>query len=168
MSRSRSRRTRGFSLVELMVVLVIVGIMTGGASMAIDSLRANDADDAIERLRRVLEASAERAAVRGRPLAVDFVSDGYRFAELGTDGRWRPLEQAPLFVARTLPAAVRTGALRLNDTTPRALERSAGNSSRLVFGGRAPRFELVLADRARSVVLRGDPNGRVERVNVLP
>ena len=52
----RGARCRGFSLIELLVVMLIVGIIAGGASLGIDAARANDTELATEHLRRALEA----------------------------------------------------------------------------------------------------------------
>ena len=71
------------------MVLVIMGVMATGISLGIDSLRGRDADQA-SRLRLVLEASADRASVRGRPIAIELPPDGYRFAALDADDNWRP------------------------------------------------------------------------------
>jgi len=159
------RLVRGFSLVELMVVLAIAGIVTGGASLAIDGFRTNDSDLAVERLRSVLEAGAERAAVQGRPLAVEFLSDGYRFAQLDADGRWRVVDGDPLFAPRTLPDPLRLGALQVHQRVPTLNTQPAGQERRrLIFGSRAPRFDLVVLTEHGSELLRGQPNGQVTRI----
>lgn len=150
---------RGFTLVEVLVVLLIVGIMSGGVSMALDTARRNDADDAIERLRRTLEASAERAAIQGRPIAIDFLTDGYRFSALDANGRWRPFEHPPIHVGRTLPSTLRIEGVRLTTgqgtASPRPLQR------RLILAARSPRYELILNGPRGRIVLTGDPTGRV-------
>lgn len=150
------RRQHGFSLIELMVVLLIVGVLAGSVSLGIEAARAGDAERAIARLQHGLEAAAERAEVRGRPLAVDFFGDGYRYSELGADGRWHPLEESPLLVAGELPPPLRT--LRL------ARPQGADEHMRLVFGSRPPAFVLALANGSEGVLLEGDPSGRVRRI----
>lgn len=142
---------RGFTLVELLVVLVIAGIALGGVRFAVSAVQAHDAERALEQLRRGLEACAERAAIRGRPLALELLADGYRYVEMDDDGRWRAFAEAPLFVPRQLPEELRWLELRT----------TAGAARRLAFGQRAPRFELALRGSQGTVRLHGDPAGRV-------
>ena len=87
----RPRRcVQGFTLIEVMVVLVIIALTATGISVALDAVQGREASRAVERLRLVLEATAERASVRGQPIAVEFIADGYRFSAFETDGNWRP------------------------------------------------------------------------------
>lgn len=148
------RRMAGFTLIELMVVLVIVALVGTGLSLSLGVVHGREAHRAIERLRLVLEATAERAIVRGQPIAIDFLADGYRFTAYETDGSWRPLQEAPVFVERVWPEEV-----RLQNLMVEGEDRSA--APRLVFGSATPEFELRLQTAAGVVTLQGLVTGAV-------
>lgn len=83
---------RGFTLIELMVVLVIVGIASAAISLNIrpdpgKQLRADG-----ERLARLLELAQSEAQADGQPLRWQSDRDGYRFVR--ADGQ--VLAEGPL------------------------------------------------------------------------
>jgi general secretion pathway protein H len=151
-ARLQQLRRNGFTLIEVLVVLTIIGVMLAGISLSLDALRGRDADLAIARLHHVLEATAERAQTNGQPIAFELLADGYRFSVLDADGRWIAHDEPPLFTERLLPASLRWGALRSR----------GGETDRLVFGNRAPRFELHLHGEGRNIVLHGRSTGAVQ------
>lgn len=149
-------RSRGFTLVEVMVVLLVVGILSTSFTLGLDALRGREVDQSLARLRLVLEACAERAQVRGRPIALEFLADGYRFYNFSTDGRWRLFSDPPVFVERQLPEELRWGKLWVNGR-----EQSDG---RLVFGSQPARFELVVQGPGGPVRFIGSETGEVRRI----
>ena len=154
-ARVAARRAAGFTLIEVMVVLVIMGIMATGLSVGLDSLRGRDADQALKRLRLVLEASADRASVRGRPIAIEFLPDGYRFSALDPDDNWRPLIDPPVFTERTLPAGLAWAGLRLDG------QAEASAAPRLQFGTQPPEYELRVATPGGNARFTGKASGEV-------
>ena len=153
--RQRARRPAGFTLIEVMVVMVIVGLLATGISVSLNALHNREATRAVERLRLVLEAVAERAAVRGQPIAVEFIADGYRFSVHDTNGLWRPLSEPPVFSEKLLPEDVLRRSLVIEG-------RDSSAEPRLVFASAAPEFRLSLDTPTGPVVLLGRATGAVE------
>lgn len=150
--------SRGFTLIEVMVVLVIMGVVATGITLSVNSQQGRDEARALERLRRVLEATAQRAMTRGQPLAVELLADGYRFRILGMDGNWRVLNDPPIFVERILPAGMAWAGLEWNGRVATA----AGQ--RLVFGGRPAEYVLQLDTPKGTARYRGRISGEVALV----
>ena len=100
------RRSAGFTLLELMVVLVLIGIIF---SFAVLSMRGTDISDLMEqetrRLAMLLELAGDEAILRGEELAVNFTDDGYEFLVL-QDNIWRSSGDDGLLKAYSLPADI--------------------------------------------------------------
>lgn len=150
-------RGRGFTLIEMMVVLVIVGLVASGISLGLNGFHAREDKNALERLRRVLEATAQRAMVRGQPLAFELLADGYRFWALSADGNWQLLVDPPVYNERVLPAGM------LWDKVVSGPGRVSGER-RLEFGSHPADFELRLNTPQGVAVYRGNVTGEVTLV----
>ncbi len=87
MPASSAGRAAGFTLLELMVVLVLVGIIF---SFAMLSMGGDDVAELMEqearRLETLLTLASDEAIIRGEELAIRFGEDGYEFMVLATGG----------------------------------------------------------------------------------
>jgi len=105
-SVSHVRRSAGFTLLELMVVLVIIGIIL---TFAVLSLGGDDIGELMEqetqRMVTLLDLASDEAVLRGEELAVLFSEDGYEFLVLYED-LWQKTEEDGLLKAYTLPADI--------------------------------------------------------------
>ena len=158
------RRQHGFTLVELMVTLLVLGIAVGGVGLMVDSVRARDPQAAVGHLRRALENAAARAEIRGRRLALEFTVDGYRFVELDRHGEWRPLETDATLAPKRLPEGLDWAGLHIDGK--HAFESPLQH--RIVFGSRPPRYRLQLRHGSTLHTLDGDMTGRVQHSTARP
>ncbi len=147
---------RGFTLIEILVVLAIIGIMVGlaGVRMMPDDDRTLHGE--AQRLALLLEQARDQAVASGEPIAFSVEQRGYRFWSLDTENRWVPRGGDELLRDRPLAGDVRLAALQVNQASLAAGER-------LLFlpsGGNAP-FTADLALNAAQVRIRGDSLGRV-------
>ena len=103
---SSFRQAAGFTLIELMVVIVLVGIIF---TFAVLSLGGDDVAELMEqetrRLVTVLDIASDEAIILGEELAVHFTDDGYVFLVLGNTG-WELPQDDQLLKAHTLPAGI--------------------------------------------------------------
>jgi general secretion pathway protein H len=91
---------RGFTLVELMVTLVILGLASAAVLLAIPDPRGSLREEG-ERLAARLAATRDAAIVGGRDMAVRFDAAGYGF-ETRRGGSWLPAHGGA-FEARRWP-----------------------------------------------------------------
>ena len=143
------RREQGFTLIEVMIVLGIVAVLATTFTLNIDSRRGPDEE--LERLRRVLEAVAERAQIRGTPMSVEFVGQSYRIGSIDTRGNWIPVRGEALFANHEVPNLTWAGLSINGQAVP----------AKLVFGSVMPDFVLRVTTPAAEVRFSGQPTGAV-------
>jgi general secretion pathway protein H len=116
------RSQSGFSLLELMVVLMIIGILItyGVISLNLGDRQAK-VEEEVQRIRGVLELAQEEAVLKHRELALRFERDAYTFASL-EEGKWVDFDKDREFKTYTLPedmhfyVEVKDGSLPLADS----------------------------------------------------
>jgi len=84
---------RGFTLVELMVVIFIIGMASAAVVMTAGSTNRGARDEA-EHLAARIASVRDQAILQSRTMAVWVRPSGYGF-ETRADGVWTPLSEAP-------------------------------------------------------------------------
>ncbi len=94
MAKLNRFKVRGFTLLELLVVLVIAAVMTAMISMAVASSPGRDLRFEAERLSQLLALAREEAQVRGKAIRFEASVESYRFLSL-LDREWQPIPNEP-------------------------------------------------------------------------
>lgn len=101
-------RAAGFTLLEIMVVVLLIGIILGFAGLSVRGLTRADSEQEAQRLAGLLSIALEEAVLNSREMAVDLTPGGYAFLVFDGDQReWLPIEDDEVLRAREFPAGVR-------------------------------------------------------------
>ncbi len=90
---SVSAKKQGFTLVELMATLAIIGLAAGAVMLTLPETRPDVADEAA-RLGARLTAAREEAVMTNRAVAIEATATGYA-AQVFDGAGWRPLNDGP-------------------------------------------------------------------------
>lgn len=156
---------RGFTLIELMAVLVIVGIiLTFAVLSAGGDSRARELEREARRFVAILGLASDEAVMRSEQLAIDFAEDGYEFLILH-DGEWLPLADDPQLRARALPPGVELE-LELAEVPPLSLMEEDEDSPQvfLLSSGEMTPFVLTFSapETEQRFLVRATLLGRLE------
>lgn len=89
------RAARGFSLIEILVVMAIIGVVVAGAMLSMRGSGVREVENAARRAEALIALACERAVIGGRDVGFTPVTDGLRFGYFQRDG-WQPLVPSPI------------------------------------------------------------------------
>ena len=160
----------GFTLIEIMVVVVIIAVL---ASFAVLSIGTRALDDRMEtearRLQELMTLALDEAVLQGAELGFIQTGDGYAFLAL-KDGKWLPLEEAGALRGRVLGdpfyLQLRVEGRAVAPVTDEDERKEAELKPQvlLLSSGEATEFSLALRarDYAPHYLLEGDALGRLK------
>ncbi len=149
---AKARPQAGFTLLEMLVVLVIAGLLVSLASLQLTRNPRTDLNEEAQRLALLFESAGDEAQVRARPIAWQPLDGGFRF-DVRTEDGWRPLRD-DLLRPRRWEGGV-TG------VTIQYLG-SDQETNRLVFGTEAidTPMEVTIVSAVGRATIVGTGNGR--------
>lgn len=74
-----ANRQTGFTLIELIVVVVIIGVMAGFATLSIGLGHSDEVKQEARRLQALMEIAAQESLLSGRDLGMLFTENSYQF-----------------------------------------------------------------------------------------
>jgi len=160
--------SRGFTLLELLVVLLIIGITLSFASLSIGGRgREQAVEQEAQRLAGRLSLAAQESVLQGREMALEISDDSYRFVMFDED-EWRAQDEDEILRARKLPAELRLKLTLEGEPVDLERKKDAGKSEDvpriyLFSSGEMTPFELTLLDEYGSNYrIRGAANGKLK------
>ena len=109
-SSSIKRAQCGFTLIEILVVMLIIGIMTAGLVLSINVAHGDRAlDQERDRILGLTDYMREQAALQSREYGMRCFQGGYEFLVYNHDpqnpdnGLWQRIDDDPMMRARHLP-----------------------------------------------------------------
>ena len=180
-----SIRHRGFTLIEILAVLIIIGVVSALAVISVRSLgRSSDpAGQTATRLAGLIELASENARLENIQYGLIIKPQHYEFVKF-MSYNWIPITNDPVFRKRGLPTGLSLSVTvqnpiriphpaTVNTATPATAAHTMNNTQNgsenrlqpqiaILSTGEMTPFTLRLTSPDHSVyVLRGDGNGQV-------
>jgi general secretion pathway protein H len=162
-ARPRPVASSGFTLLEILVVLVILGVTAGLVVVNLGGDERGTTEREARRLAGALEHAAAAAQWRSETLGVSADGDGYRFWRRTADDRWLPLSGDDALASRRLPNGLRVVPLAY---------AGAPVPPDAIFpfrpSGRNEPYTLALSSPAWNSFISADPLNRVGATPATP
>ncbi len=156
------RTERGFTLLEVLAVLFIIGIITSFVGLSVGQRSSRVAQEEAERLYGLVRVAGEESVLQGRELAVEFTRQSYRFLELTNDNQWVAIEEDTFFRERKFPPDVNIELLVEGATASFDDEKKLPRIF-ILSSGEFTDFEISFSlDDEKAYILRGTINGKLE------
>lgn len=173
-TNSRPRAIGGFTLIEILVVLVIIGVLAAGAALSVSVVgRDSNLDKERDRITALLDYLREQATLQNREYGMRCFEGGYEFLVYDArTAKWQRLSGDSLTRDRTLPTGLAMDlSIEGRDIVlPRQKERDAADEVSpqilLFSSGELNLFELTLRSEATGDSVRFKPAADSNQIDV--
>ena len=159
-------RAAGFTLVEILVVLLVLGLAAGLAYARFESDPRHDVEREGRRFAAAIEHASSLAQWRNQTLGVSAGGAGYQFwrRDHVADGdRWMPLTDDDVLAARALPDGVKAAALQYAGQNV-----AADAILPLAASGRNEPYTMEISTQEWRALIVADPLNRVALSAISP
>lgn len=161
----KPRTAPGFTILEVLVVLVIIGIISSFAILSVGRGSNERLTEEGQRLAALITLQQQEALLTGEVRGIQFMPNAYALYRRDAQNRWNILQTVDYLVSRTLPADLE---LQLWIEQRRvALENAAFPQLLLLNNGEATPFTLIFSTTDNQLLgaaqyrISGDALGRL-------
>lgn len=125
------QRCRGFTLLELMIVIVLIGVLLGMVSLATGGSPVRQVRQEADVMVQVIHQVRQRAVFEGQEYGLRLSSEGYRVMRLAIRG-WEPVTPLSRWPASVTPRLSQDGyliSLGADEGAPQLLMLSSDETS---------------------------------------
>ena len=97
------RASQGFTLLELLVVIVIIAVLSGFVGLSIGGNSKRDLNEEARRLIVLIDLAAQESILKGQELVLEVEESSYAFLVKDESGEWTPIEESGALRRRELP-----------------------------------------------------------------
>ena len=163
----------GFTLIEMLVVLVIIGIIVTSVTLSIPTDdRAQLMETEMQRIQALLKLAREEAVMQDEDLALKVSENSYSFEILGEKG-WQPISDDRIFRERKVVDGTEL-ALKVDDLEIKfGQQQEAAGEDKIppprifiLSSGEIMPFELILRtqDQSLQYSLKAEQDGKVKLI----
>ena len=150
------RLNRGFTLIEIAVVMLVIVIVLGIVSVNLEPDRESAVRDEAKRLVLLLRTAQEEAILQGKMLAVAFEAQGYSFQVLDDKNEFQPLPQDDVLRPRPLPQGIEISSVDIEGAPETGIPRLL-----LLPTGELPPFTITFERGEIRWQVQGLPTGKI-------
>ncbi|HUX25076.1 MAG TPA: GspH/FimT family pseudopilin [Burkholderiales bacterium] len=154
-----SEPSRGFTLIEMLVVLLIMGLVVGLVATITQPDDRTKLQLEADRLAQLLDFAATEAQLTGKSIAWTADESGYRFWRADDKGGWSEIHDSQLLRARTLPRG-----MEISDFSVENMRPQSGIRLQFAPEGSSLAFVIGLTLGTEHYAVTGSPIGQVRVV----
>ncbi|HRJ53479.1 MAG TPA: type II secretion system minor pseudopilin GspH [Candidatus Thiothrix moscowensis] len=161
---SLSNKAKGFSLLEMLIVVLVVGILYSLAGSMLTQTVSDPLSEEVDRLRERVLLAQDEAVVRSQALGLQLDETGYAFYEYSGFGGWKLIEKDSLWRRHEWRGKYQQTLYLDGQAVSLSRKQDEGQSkpqiSILPTGEMRP-FEWHLRDGQRESIVKFDAQGRL-------